>query len=71
VLTLDDGTEIWFCHQTEIFVEVGETVTAGEVIGTVGTTGHVTGSHLHVEVRPGGGDPVDPYPAFVMHGVTP
>jgi murein DD-endopeptidase MepM/ murein hydrolase activator NlpD len=71
VLTLDDGTEIWFCHQTEIFVEPGDTVTAGEVIGTVGTTGHVTGSHLHVEVRPGGGDPVDPYPAFVMHGVTP
>ncbi len=71
VLTLEDGTEIWFCHQTEIFVEPGETVTAGEVIGTVGTTGHVTGSHLHVEVRPGGGDPVDPYAAFVVHGVTP
>ncbi|MDQ4051089.1 MAG: M23 family metallopeptidase [Actinomycetota bacterium] len=71
VLTLDDGTEIWFCHQTEIFVEPGETVTAGDVIGTVGTTGNVTGSHLHVEVRPGGGDPVDPYAAFVVHGVTP
>jgi murein DD-endopeptidase MepM/ murein hydrolase activator NlpD len=71
VLTLDDGTEIWFCHQTEIFVEPGETVTAGEVIGTVGETGHVTGSHLHLEVRPGGGDPVDPYAAFVVHGVTP
>ena len=71
VLTLEDGTEIWFCHQTDIFVEPGETVTAGEVIGTVGTTGHVTGSHLHVEVRPGGGDPVDPYAAFVVHGVTP
>jgi hypothetical protein len=71
VLTLDDGTEIWFCHQTDIFVEPGETVTAGEVIGTVGTTGHVTGSHLHLEVRPGGGDPVDPYAAFVVHGVTP
>lgn len=71
VLTLDDGTEIWFCHQTEIYVAVGETVTAGEVIGTVGTTGNVTGSHLHVEVRPGGGDPVDPYAEFVYHGVTP
>ena len=71
VITLDDGTEIWFCHQTEIYVEPGETVTAGEVIGTVGTTGNVTGSHLHLEVRPGGGDPVDPYAAFVVHGVTP
>jgi biotin carboxyl carrier protein len=71
VVTLEDGTEIWYCHQTEIFVEVGETVTAGEVIGTVGATGNVTGSHLHLEVRPGGGDPVDPYTAFVYHGVTP
>jgi len=71
VLTLDDGTEIWFCHQTEIFVSPGDTVTGGDVIGTVGTTGNVTGSHLHIEVRPGGGDPVDPYAAFVVHGVTP
>ena len=71
VLTLDDGTEIWFCHQTSIHVSVGERVNGGEVIGTVGTTGHVTGSHLHLEVRPGGGDPVDPYAAFLVHGVTP
>ncbi|GAA4675586.1 M23 family metallopeptidase [Nocardioides nanhaiensis] len=71
VVTLEDGTEIWYAHQTEIMVSVGDTVPAGEVIGTVGTTGNVTGSHLHVEVRPGGGDPVDPYAAFVVHGVTP
>ena len=71
VVTLEDGTEIWYCHQSSIHVSVGDTVTAGEVIGAVGSTGHVTGSHLHLEVRPGGGDPVDPYAAFVVHGVTP
>ncbi|WP_205471425.1 M23 family metallopeptidase [Nocardioides sp. SYSU D00038] len=69
VVTLDDGTEIWYCHQSSIGVSPGEVVRAGEVIGLVGTTGNVTGSHLHLEVRPGGGDPVDPYAAFLQHGV--
>jgi murein DD-endopeptidase MepM/ murein hydrolase activator NlpD len=71
IVTLDDGTELWYCHQSAQYVSEGDTVTANEVIGAVGATGHVTGSHLHVEVRPGGGDPVDPYAAFVVHGVTP
>lgn len=71
VITLEDGTELWFCHQTSYAVSVGETVHAGEVIGYVGSTGNVTGPHLHLEVRPGGGDPVDPYAALVAHGVTP
>ena len=71
VVTLEDGTEIWYCHQNAYGVNVGDVVQAGEVIGEIGTTGNVTGSHLHLEVRPGGGDPVDPYAAFVVHGVTP
>ena len=71
VITLEDGTEIWYCHQSSFGVSEGETVAPGEVIGYVGSTGNVTGSHLHLEVRPGGGDPVDPYAAFLVHGVTP
>jgi murein DD-endopeptidase MepM/ murein hydrolase activator NlpD len=69
VVTLEDGTEIWYCHQTSFNVSVGDVVRGGEVIGTVGSTGHVTGSHLHLEVRPGGGDPVDPYAAMQQHGL--
>ena len=71
VVILEDGTELWYCHQTTQYVSVGDVVTGNEVIGTVGSTGNVTGSHLHVEVRPGGGDPVDPYAAFQVHGVQP
>jgi murein DD-endopeptidase MepM/ murein hydrolase activator NlpD len=71
VQTLEDGTELWYCHQTSYTVSSGETVRAGELIGYIGSTGHVTGPHLHLEVRPGGGDPVDPYQALVVHGVTP
>ncbi len=71
VLTLDDGTEIWFCHQTAFTVSAGDIVRSGDLIGYVGATGNVTGAHLHLEVRPGGGDPTDPYAAFVANGVTP
>lgn len=71
VVTLEDGTELWYCHQTSFLVNVGDTVRGGETIGTVGSTGNVTGPHLHLEVRPGGGDPVDPFSALMEHGVTP
>ena len=69
VETLPDGTELWYCHQNQFNVSVGDVVRPGQLIGYIGSTGHVTGSHLHVEVRPGGGDPVDPYPALELHGV--
>jgi len=71
VITLDDGTELWFCHQTSYVVSVGDTVEAGQLIGYVGDTGNTTGPHLHLEVRPGGGDPVDPYQALIVHGLQP
>ena len=41
-------------------VAVGDTVTRGEILGHVGSTGASTGSHLHFEVRPRGGDAVEP-----------
>jgi murein DD-endopeptidase MepM/ murein hydrolase activator NlpD len=70
IVTLSDGTELWYCHQTSYAVSLGQHVSGGQVIGTVGSTGNVTGPHLHVEVRPGGGDPVDPYTALVAHGLN-
>jgi murein DD-endopeptidase MepM/ murein hydrolase activator NlpD len=69
VVRLSDGTEIWYCHQSAFMVSPGDSVRQGEVIGLVGATGHVTGSHLHVEVHPGGGDAVDPYTAMQQHGL--
>ncbi|MGY0068319.1 M23 family metallopeptidase [Streptomyces sp. QTS137] len=54
VLTLDDGTEIWYAHQSSISVSVGQQVNTGDVIGRVGSTGNSTGAHLHLEVHPAG-----------------
>jgi murein DD-endopeptidase MepM/ murein hydrolase activator NlpD len=70
VLTLDDGTQLWFCHLSSMVKTSGK-VTTGEVIGRVGATGNVTGPHLHLEVRPGGGDPIDPMPWLRAHGLHP
>ncbi|MEV5598127.1 M23 family metallopeptidase [Streptomyces sp. NPDC052496] len=67
ILTLDDGTELWFCHLSSL-VRISGKVTAGDVIGRVGATGNVTAPHLHLEVRPGG-TPVDPKPWLRDHGI--
>jgi murein DD-endopeptidase MepM/ murein hydrolase activator NlpD len=59
ILTLDDGTELWYCHLSSMIVTSGK-VNTGDTIGRVGATGNVTGPHLHFEVRPGGGEPIGP-----------
>ncbi|MFJ4202274.1 M23 family metallopeptidase [Streptomyces sviceus] len=72
ILTLDDGTELWFCHQSSISVSVGQKVGTGDVIGRVGATGNVTGAHLHLEVHPGGSaDGIDPMSWLRGKGLTP
>jgi len=71
IIRLLDGTEIWYCHQSRIIVSPGQQVGPGDVIGYTGSTGNVTGPHLHLEVHPGGGAPVDPETALRAHSVTP
>lgn len=53
---LDNGAGLStrYAHMTQTAVTAGETVTAGQVIGYVGSTGDSTGNHLHFEMMQGG-----------------
>lgn len=54
------GTQTYYAHLSRIFVQTGEEVRRGAVVGAVGATGRVTAPHLHYEVRLGSA-PVNPY----------
>jgi murein DD-endopeptidase MepM/ murein hydrolase activator NlpD len=49
---IDHGWGVYsgFWHQSQTYVNVGDTVEQGQVIGLVGGTGRVTGAHLHWEI---------------------
>jgi murein DD-endopeptidase MepM/ murein hydrolase activator NlpD len=55
-----NGIETYYAHLSRFYVQAGQDVRRGEVIGAVGTSGRVTAPHLHYEVRIGHA-PVNPY----------
>ncbi len=71
ILTLEDGTEIWYCHQLVALVAPGDEVEVGQPIGGLGSSGNSTGPHLHLEVRPTGLGPVDPMAWLQALELTP
>ncbi len=50
-----------YAHLDKITVREGQQVAQGELLGTMGRSGHATGVHLHFEIRKDKG-PVDPLP---------
>ena len=52
-VTIDHGGGVTtlYAHQSGTAVHAGQPVSAGDVIGRIGSTGVVTGPHLHFEVR--------------------
>jgi murein DD-endopeptidase MepM/ murein hydrolase activator NlpD len=54
-----NGVETRYAHLQRIHVRQGQTIEAGTLIGSIGSSGRSTGPHLHFEVRLDG-RPVDP-----------
>ena len=51
VISHANGTQTLYAHLNYGIATVGQSVGRGQLIGYVGATGKVTGSHLHYEVR--------------------
>lgn len=69
VLLQGESYQLGFCHlSNNTVVKNGSTVKAGQVIGYTGNTGHSTGPHLHISLRPkvanGYGMKIDPNQHF-------
>ena len=51
IIEHDGGYDSYYAHMSKRSVAEGETVSKGQKIGEVGSTGNSTGPHLHFEIR--------------------
>lgn len=54
VITHGNGVQTYYAHCSALYVSAGTTVSQGQTIAAVGSTGNSTGPHLHLEVRVNG-----------------
>ena len=54
VISHGNGVQTYYGHCSQLYVSAGQTVSQGETIAAVGSTGNSTGPHLHLEVRVNG-----------------
>jgi len=63
IVDLGNGVSALYAHMSAIYVSQGESISSGQTVGAVGSTGNSTGAHLHFEMRVYG-SAVDPYTYF-------
>ena len=54
IVTHANGVQTYYAHCSRLYVSVGASVSQGQTIAAVGSTGNSTGNHLHLEVRVNG-----------------
>ena len=54
VISHSNGVQTYYGHCSKLYVSAGQTVSQGESIAAVGSTGNSTGPHLHFEIRVNG-----------------
>ena len=69
VVSHSDGTSTLYAHMSSRAVSEGQTVSQGDVVGYVGTTGRSTGNHLHFEIRVNGSrtDPLNYFTDLTLY----
>ncbi len=70
VISHGNGYSTLYAHMSKRLVSKGDTVSQGDVIGIVGSTGLSSGPHLHFEIW-SDGDRIDPLNFFSSYEVSP
>lgn len=68
VIDAGNGISLVYAHSSQLLVQEGQRVEAGDPLGLVGSSGYAFTTHLHFEVQQHG-TPINPMPFLLAHGV--